>query len=194
MPLTFKEFLLTDSADRVMRRKRRRSPDGRFLPGYFWGTDNLGDTKSTAWSTDTGSDHPSYAENEEEDDIVDISDEENQDEMDVSDEGDAGDDIDIDQPDNQQTKEPEDPDKQGAIRYVKGAKLVYKRETDEGSYEELWIYNIGSATRGEHEIRKDILAGTDIPIEKTASEDNSQSYTLWTAGNAQLLKIIGLPN
>ena len=90
--------------------------------------------------------------------------------------------------------EPFDPNKQGAIRFVKGARLVYKRETDDGTYEELWIYKVGNPDRDEYEVRKDILAGTDIPIDKTASEDGAQSYEMWSAGDAQLIKIDGLPN
>lgn len=87
----------------------------------------------------------------------------------------------------------EDPDRQGLIRTVKGAHLVYKRQIEDGTYEELWQYNIGSM-RDELEVRKAILAGTDIPTNKTRSEDGSQTYKLWTAGNAELLVISGLQN
>ncbi len=89
----------------------------------------------------------------------------------------------------------EHPNKQGMIRTVKGAHLVYKRKTPDGFYEELWMFNIGKDTqRDEMEIRKDILSGTDIPPESTKSKDGTQSYELWTAGNGQMLKIGGLPN
>ena len=43
------------------------------------------------------------------------------------------------------------------------------------------------------EIRRDILAGTDIPPKKTKSEDGSQMYKLNNIGNAQMLEITGLP-
>lgn len=88
----------------------------------------------------------------------------------------------------------DDPDKQGIIRVVKGARLVYKRETDDGTFEELWMFKTGNVTRDEFQIKKDILAGTDIPTNKTASEDDEQSYTVWASGNVQMMKINGLPN
>lgn len=89
----------------------------------------------------------------------------------------------------------EDPDRQGMIRVVQDAHLVYKREQPDGFYEELWAYNIGdNAKRDNITIKQDIIAGTDIPNNSTTSEDGYQHYTIWTCGNAQLLKISGLPN
>lgn len=90
--------------------------------------------------------------------------------------------------------ESEDPDKQGVIRIVKGARLVYKRQTEDGDFEELWIFNVGDAIKDSLKKQKAILAGTDIPPKKTKSEDRMQHYTLTTLGNAQLLNIRGLPN
>ena len=87
----------------------------------------------------------------------------------------------------------DDPDRQGLIRTVKGAHLVYKRDTEEGSFEELWIYNV-STLRDELIVKKAILAGTDIPTNKTQSPDGSQSYEIWSAGNAEMLLVKGLPN
>lgn len=87
----------------------------------------------------------------------------------------------------------EDPNRQGVVRTVKGAHMVYKRQTEDGTYEELWIYNIGNM-RDELQVRKAILAGTDIPTNKTVSPDGSQQYELWSAGNAEVLQIKGLPN
>lgn len=87
----------------------------------------------------------------------------------------------------------DDPNRQGLIRTVKGAHLVYKRETEEGSFEELWIYNV-TTLRDELIVKKAILAGTDIPTNKMQSPDGAQSYEIWSAGNAELLMIKGLPN
>ena len=87
----------------------------------------------------------------------------------------------------------DDPNRQGVIRTVKNAHLVYKRESGTGGYEELWIYNVGTL-KDELAVRKAILSGTDIPTNKTSSEDGSQSYTLWSAGNAELVHITGLQN
>jgi hypothetical protein len=89
----------------------------------------------------------------------------------------------------------EDPNRQGLIRTVKGAHLVYKRKDDTGTFSELWIYPIDQkGIRTEMQIRRDILAGTDIPEKQVSSDDGSQELDLWTAGNAQLILITGLPN
>jgi hypothetical protein len=59
----------------------------------------------------------------------------------------------------------------------------------------MWVYNLGDqGERDAAKVRSAILAGTDIPETEIDSEDGSQSYDIWTAGNAQVLKIDGLPN
>lgn len=88
----------------------------------------------------------------------------------------------------------DDPNKQGIIRTVDNAHLVYKRQAENGTYDELWTYNVGDGINDELTIRRAILAGTDIPQNKTQSDDGSQSYTLTTMGNAQILHIAGLTN
>lgn len=88
----------------------------------------------------------------------------------------------------------EDPDRAGVIRTVDDAHLVYKRQTEDGSFEELWLYNIGNSVNDELNIRRDILAGTDIPPKATKSPDGSQHYAITTLGNAQYLNVMGLPN
>lgn len=97
---------------------------------------------------------------------------------------------DLDQVANSAT---EDPDKQGVIRTVKNAHLVYKRQSGEGGFEELWIYNVGTL-KDELEVRKAILAGTDIPVNRTSSPDGAQQYSIWSAGNAEMVHITGLQN
>jgi hypothetical protein len=89
---------------------------------------------------------------------------------------------------------PGDPDRQGLIRTVKGAHLVYKRQNEEGKFDELWVFNVGGTLDDALTIRRAILAGTDIPPRATKSKDGLQTYTLTTLGNAQLLHIKGLPN
>lgn len=88
----------------------------------------------------------------------------------------------------------DDPDLQGVIRTVPSAHLIYKRQQEDGTFNELWQYNIGKDFRKELEIRRSILAGTDIPPNKMASPDDTQTFELWTAGNAQVMHIRGLPN
>ncbi len=88
----------------------------------------------------------------------------------------------------------DDPDFQGSIRKVDNAHLVFKRQQEDGTFNELWQYNLGDDFKRELAIRRAIISGTDIPINKMRSPDNSQSYELWTVGNGQLLQIKGLPN
>lgn len=89
----------------------------------------------------------------------------------------------------------EDPSKQGVLRTVKNARLVYKRKGADGSYEELWAYNTGSGNiTDELNHRQAILAGTDIPPAKLTSPDGQQSYEVWTTSNAEMMIIRGLPN
>ncbi len=91
--------------------------------------------------------------------------------------------------------ESDDPDRQGLIRVVPDAHLVFKRTTEEGTFDELWIYNTGDEDfNKELEIRRAILSGTDIPKNKMSSPDGSQSYDLWSVGNAQMIHITGLPS
>lgn len=96
--------------------------------------------------------------------------------------------------DEPELEDPIHPNRAGIIRTVDNAHLVYKRQSETGTYEELWIYNVHDNTHDELDIRRDILAATDIPTKKTKSPDGEQSYSIVTMGNAQLLKITGLPN
>lgn len=97
-------------------------------------------------------------------------------------------------PDVMEPQEWQDPNRQGTIRRVKNAHLVYKRQSDDGTFEELWIYKQGDKFDDELEIRRDILAGTDIPVNKTQSDDKRQQSDTWTSGNVQMLRITGLTN
>lgn len=97
------------------------------------------------------------------------------------------------QADQEPAEEPEDPNRAGLIRTIPKSHLIYKRQQEDGTYEELWIYNVDDLN-SQVETRKAILAGTDIPTNKQASPDGKQSYVIWTAGNAEMLKIIGLQN
>ena len=108
----------------------------------------------------------------------------------------ADDDVELPATDGEQPVEDEtqDPNRQGTIRHVPNAHLVFKRETEDGTYEELWLYNIGKNFKSDTQIRERILAGTDIPIEKMQSKDGTQYYDIWSIGNVQMLNIKGLPN
>lgn len=90
-------------------------------------------------------------------------------------------------------EESSDPDKEGLIRTVRGAYLVYKRATAESNYEELWIYNMGNVKTQTH-VRNAILAGTDVDPITLRSPTNDQTAEVWSKGNIQYLHINGLPN
>lgn len=100
----------------------------------------------------------------------------------------------VDMPTEVPEDEGGDPNRAGVIRHVKDAHLVYKRRNEEGTFDELWVYNISNDMKDELTVRRAILAGTDISKNKTKSEDGNQNYTLSTLGNAQYLQITGLPN
>lgn len=85
------------------------------------------------------------------------------------------------------------PDYQGQLRSVTGANLVYKRQTQDGTYDELWIYSIGKDMASEFAIRKAILSGTDIDPNTQESDDGSQHSKSITLGNIQFISISGLP-
>ena len=87
----------------------------------------------------------------------------------------------------------EDPDRQGMIRNVDGAHLVYKRKQPDGTFEELWFYLVNDLQQGMKN-RKAVLAGTDINMNTTSSEDGDQHYVTWGVGNGECLNIKGLPN
>ena len=92
----------------------------------------------------------------------------------------------------QEEEEEQDDNFQGLIRTVRGACLVYKRKTDDGTYDELWIYNVGDNVKTETRIRNGILSGTDINPNTHMSDDQTQKSKTTTIGNVQYLLISGL--
>ena len=91
-------------------------------------------------------------------------------------------------------KKKENPDKQGIIRTIKNAHLIYKRQDGDGTYVELWVYNISKGYKDEYHIRNAILDGTDIETKTGSSPDNKQKFELWTIGERQFIQVTGLPN
>lgn len=180
MPMTFKQYLLKNK-NRTHHQVYGAGGWGGYYGGYNFphNDQSIGDVTGGSFSIDGGEGEEDLLKGLPGDERPINVDELETDEVDM---------------DNAEDAEPIDPDKQGIIRFIKGARLVYKRVTDEGTFEELWVYNTGKPTRSEFEIRKDILAGTDIPLDSTASEDGSQTYTMWTSGDVQMIKIEGLPN
>lgn len=97
--------------------------------------------------------------------------------------------------DEEASQEPssDDPDYQGNIRTVTGAELVYKRQDQNGTYDELWILTIGKDAEAENNIRKSILSGTAIDPNTQQSDDGTQNASTTTMGNIQFIEITGLP-
>lgn len=91
-------------------------------------------------------------------------------------------------------KKKENPDKQGVLRKIQYAHLIYKRQDVDGTYTELWSYDINKGIKDEFNIRNAILNGTDIDHKTGSSPDNIQRYELWTSNNRQFMQITGLPN
>lgn len=155
--------------------------------------ENVNEGVPTVWSKKFMNIAP---ENEEQSDYAD-EDQEDTDDMEQSDIDDSeaddfegGDELDGE---FDGEEESDTPNRQGVIRTVDGAHLVYKRQDEDGAYEELWIYKTNKDLKDDLEIRRDILSATDIPAQKMKSEDGEQQYTLWTVGNVQFMHISGLP-
>lgn len=91
-----------------------------------------------------------------------------------------------------ESNEKHNPDRVGDIRQVDNAKLVYKRQTQNGTFEELWIYRAPQNIK-EITIRRAILAGTDISPNEMESEDGAQTYEVWAIGNIEMMRVAGLP-
>jgi len=115
------------------------------------------------------------------------------DDVPVGDDGSEQEDTDGLAPDNgDDASNSQDPNYQGMIRTVRGAYLVYKRKESNGTYEEVWLYNVGKDLQKETAIRRAILSGTDIDPNTHASDNGEQKAKTWTTGNVQYLTISGL--
>lgn len=94
--------------------------------------------------------------------------------------------------------EEQDPDRQGNIRTIKGAHLVYKRKSENNLYDELWIFKQNQMDQWTTHTYDAILAGTDIPKGKENSEDGTQSVERYEVGDPQntlvFVEIKGLAN
>lgn len=88
-------------------------------------------------------------------------------------------------------------DRQGIIRKVEGAHLVFKRKNDSGTYDELWMYPfqdlfVNGTLKKLISIKRAILAGTDIPVKDNISPDGTQTVEQKIIGDSQFLLITGL--
>jgi len=91
-----------------------------------------------------------------------------------------------------------DPDRQGSIRTIPDAHLVYKRKNDHNLYDELWIYKQNQHDSWTMKTYDVIIAGSDIPKGSTSSPDNTQTVERWEVGDPTntlvFVHIKGLPN
>jgi len=91
-----------------------------------------------------------------------------------------------------------DPDRQGSIRTVPDAHLVYKRKNENNLYDELWIYKQNQHDTWTMRTYDAIVAGSDIPKGSTSSPDGSQTVERWEVGDPKstlvFVNIKGLAN
>lgn len=91
-----------------------------------------------------------------------------------------------------------DPDRQGSIRAVPDAHLVYKRKNENNLYDELWIYKQNQHDTWTTKTYGAILAGSDIPKGSSTSPDGSQTVDRWEVGDPKstlvFVNIKGLAN
>ena len=103
--------------------------------------------------------------------------------------------LDDEQMEDEPFDEPEEESRyEGVVRPVKGAYLVSKKQQPDDTYTEVWVYNTGKDYKSEANIRKAILAGTDIDPLKNFSEDGSQECVIDSLGNIQYITLTGLPD
>lgn len=81
---------------------------------------------------------------------------------------------------------------QAIHRHVPGAKLVFKRKADDGTFSELWVFHTDTI-QTDLKIRRQIISGTDIPPGATTSTSGEQQLDTWTCGNVEFIHISGLP-
>lgn len=91
-------------------------------------------------------------------------------------------------------EEPQDQNYQGNVRSIPGTFLVYKREAEDSTFEELWLYNVGKDIKHEMKLRRAILSGTDISPQTGRSKDGKQTAKITSLGNVQFLNVFGVPN
>jgi hypothetical protein len=78
-----------------------------------------------------------------------------------------------------------------AARRVPRAKMLWKRKEDGGTFTERWWY-IATNIDDLVAIKRRILAGTDIPTNKSVSPDGQQAVTMEQFGDVCYLTITGL--
>lgn len=82
----------------------------------------------------------------------------------------------------------------GILRTIPNASLVYKRKQSDGTFEEMWIFNVTKDNKRTQRIYNDIVSGSDIEQGASYNEDRSQSVDTWSIGNVQMVLISGLAN
>ena len=83
---------------------------------------------------------------------------------------------------------------QGNVRTVQNARLIYKRKQPNGTYEELWLFNVSSDPKINAKIKKDILTITNIDDtdERRISPDGGQTHETSVIGNIAYVKVSGI--
>lgn len=132
-----------------------------------------------------------YLRNKKDD--YDFDGEDSEDDSTLGDQEDAQDGMQDDGVENGEEEQEGQNDFQGLIRTVRGACLVYKRKNESGTFDELWIYNVGNNLKDETNIRRGILSGTDINPDTQMSDDGTQRAKTFSVGNVQYLNLLNIP-
>ena len=116
-----------------------------------------------------------------------------EDELDIEDMEDKKDIEDIGEEPHTDEQEEIDPNRVGVIRRVVGARLIYKRLENDGTYSELWMYNT-TPNNDEINIRKNILLDTNIDPKTFLSQtqESKEQCFIWSKGDVQFLEVQGL--
>lgn len=89
-------------------------------------------------------------------------------------------------------------DRQGSIRIVADAHLVYKRRDESNQFTELWVFKENKRQKMMGKILNAIIAGTDIQQGRKQSIDGVQRIETWEIGPPEntimYVEITGLQN
>lgn len=80
---------------------------------------------------------------------------------------------------------------EGPARRVPRAKMLWKKKEDDGTFTERWMY-LAQSIDDLVSIKRKILAGTDIPVNKTMSPDGKQGFVLEQFGDIVWITINGV--
>ena len=90
--------------------------------------------------------------------------------------------------------ESDDPDRQGVIRVVANAHLIYKRQNEEGTFDELWIYNTEKGVKNDLKFVETFLLAQTLLQRRLVPRmvHNNTACRIWVM--LKFLKLQACPN